>query len=127
MNKELPSNRVKSPTRQGWFIHLTLFTLLAGFASLTERRRPRVSLKLAVSLDGRLAIANGDSRWITSMASRAWVHRRRREADAILVGANTARRDNPALTTRLVRGHTPDRFVVDSKLTVRSTDGTMLT
>ncbi len=93
--------------------------LLAGFASLTERKRPRFSLKVAVSLDGRLAIANGDSRWITSMSARAWVHRRRREADAILVGAGTVRRDNPALTTRLVRGHTPDRFVVDSKLSVR--------
>jgi diaminohydroxyphosphoribosylaminopyrimidine deaminase/5-amino-6-(5-phosphoribosylamino)uracil reductase len=52
------------------------------------------------------------------MSSRAWVHRRRREADAILVGANTVRHDNPALTTRMVRGKSPDRFVVDSKLSV---------
>lgn len=90
--------------------------LVAGFASWVERRRPRFTLKLASSLDGRLASSQGDSRWISSPVARAWVHRRRREADAILVGAETALRDNPALTVRSVAGRSPDRFVVDSTL-----------
>jgi len=91
-------------------------TLAAGFASTVERKRPRIALKSAVSLDGRIALESGESRWISSETARAWVHRRRREADAILVGAGTAVKDNPALTTRLVKGRSPDRFVLDSRL-----------
>lgn len=95
--------------------------LLAGFASRLQRRRPRFALKMAVSLDGRIASSGGDSRWISSPPARAWVHRRRREADLVLVGSGTALRDNPALTTRLVRGRNPDRFVLDSHLRVPPT------
>jgi diaminohydroxyphosphoribosylaminopyrimidine deaminase/5-amino-6-(5-phosphoribosylamino)uracil reductase len=93
--------------------------LLAGFASRVERGRPRFTLKMAASLDGRIATAKGESRWISSSASRAWVHRRRREADAILVGSGTVARDNPALTTRAVTGRSPDRFVLDTTLSGR--------
>jgi diaminohydroxyphosphoribosylaminopyrimidine deaminase/5-amino-6-(5-phosphoribosylamino)uracil reductase len=92
--------------------------LIAGFRSRLEQGRPRFALKVASSLDGRIATGNGDSRWISSKVARAWVHRRRREADAILIGAGTARRDNPSLTTRHVPGRSPDRFVVDSNLSV---------
>jgi diaminohydroxyphosphoribosylaminopyrimidine deaminase/5-amino-6-(5-phosphoribosylamino)uracil reductase len=92
--------------------------LIAGFRSHLERGRPRFALKVASSLDGRIATANGDSRWISSKIARAWVHRRRREADGILIGGGTARRDNPSLTTRHVTGRSPDRFVVDSNLRV---------
>ena len=92
--------------------------LLAGFYSLQERNRPRFFLKVATSMDGRIAAGKGDSRWISSGIARAWVHRRRREADAILVGSGTAIHDNPSLTTRAVKGHSPDRMVVDSSLTV---------
>jgi diaminohydroxyphosphoribosylaminopyrimidine deaminase/5-amino-6-(5-phosphoribosylamino)uracil reductase len=90
--------------------------LVAGFASLLERRRPRFFLKIAASLDGRIATASGDSRWISSEVARAWVHRRRREADGIMVGAGTALQDDPELTTRSVHGRSPDRIVVDSRL-----------
>jgi diaminohydroxyphosphoribosylaminopyrimidine deaminase/5-amino-6-(5-phosphoribosylamino)uracil reductase len=90
--------------------------LIAGFASLVERKRPRIALKAATSLDGRIAAASGDSKWISSTIARAWAHRRRREADAILVGSGTALKDNPQLTTRSVKGRSPDRFVLDSKL-----------
>lgn len=95
--------------------------LIAGFASLVERKRPRITLKLATSLDGRIAGASGDSKWISSATARAWVHRRRREADAILVGSGTAIKDNPELTTRSVKGRSPDRFVLDSKLRTPAT------
>ena len=95
--------------------------LLAGFESWVARKRPRVALKLAASLDGRIASASGDSRWISSPESRAWVHRRRREADAVLVGAGTAIKDNPRLTVRAVSGKSPDRVVLDSLLKVPPT------
>ncbi len=84
---------------------------------------PFVSLKAAVTLDGKLATATGDSRWVTGEQARAWVHRLRDQVDVILVGANTARRDNPQLTTRLPegRGKDPVRVVVDSRLRLPAT------
>ena len=79
---------------------------------------PYVTLKAAVTLDGKLATATGDSRWVTGEAARAWVHRLRDQVDVILVGANTVRADNPQLTTRLPDGggKDPVRVVVDSHL-----------
>jgi diaminohydroxyphosphoribosylaminopyrimidine deaminase/5-amino-6-(5-phosphoribosylamino)uracil reductase len=71
-------------------------------AYLHHRRtgHPQVVLKLATTLDGRIAAADGSSRWITSAEARADVHRLRAEADAILVGAGTVRADDPSLTAR---------------------------
>jgi len=84
---------------------------------------PYVTLKAAVTLDGKLATATGDSRWVTGEEARAWVHRLRDRVDVILVGATTARRDNPQLTTRLPggEGKDPVRVVVDSHLRLTST------
>lgn len=84
---------------------------------------PYVTLKAAVTLDGKLATATGDSRWVTGEAARAWVHRLRDRVDVILVGATTARRDNPQLTTRLPEGEGKDpvRVVVDSHLRLPAT------
>ena len=62
--------------------------------------RPRVLLKLATSLDGRIALSNGQSRWITGPQARARVHRLRAAADGVLVGGGTLRADDPALTAR---------------------------
>ncbi len=64
--------------------------------------RPLVTLKLAATLDGQVATSTGDSRWVSSPESRARVHRLRAETDAVLVGAGTARADDPALTVRSV-------------------------
>ncbi|MGB9178947.1 MAG: bifunctional diaminohydroxyphosphoribosylaminopyrimidine deaminase/5-amino-6-(5-phosphoribosylamino)uracil reductase RibD [Pyrinomonadaceae bacterium] len=79
---------------------------------------PFVHLKLACSLDGRIATRTGDSRWITGEESRARVHRLRREYDAILVGAGTAATDNPLLTDRsgLKRRVPLTRIVLDDTL-----------
>ncbi len=79
---------------------------------------PYVTLKAAVTLDGKLATATGDSRWVTGEQARARVHRLRDQVDVILVGANTVQKDNPQLTTRLADsgGKDPVRVVVDSHL-----------
>ena len=75
--------------------------VLAGFRSRVERGRPYVTLKLATSLDGAIALADGTSRWITGDASRAHAHLERSRCDAILVGAGTVKADAPMLTVRL--------------------------
>jgi diaminohydroxyphosphoribosylaminopyrimidine deaminase/5-amino-6-(5-phosphoribosylamino)uracil reductase len=79
---------------------------------------PWVTLKAAVSLDGKLATASGDSRWVSGEQARAEVHRMRDVADAVLVGAGTVEADDPELTTRLPAGNGRDalRVVLDSTL-----------
>lgn len=74
---------------------------LAGYLSQRTLGRPHVTLKLAMSLDGCIALADGTSRWITGPEARAHVHARRARADAILVGGETWRRDAPRLDVRL--------------------------
>jgi diaminohydroxyphosphoribosylaminopyrimidine deaminase / 5-amino-6-(5-phosphoribosylamino)uracil reductase len=88
-----------------------------------KQRRPWVTLKAAVTLDGRLAAKSGDSRWVSGAASRVEAHRLRDVSDAILVGAETVRADDPALTTRLLggRGHDPKRVILDGRLSVPAT------
>jgi diaminohydroxyphosphoribosylaminopyrimidine deaminase/5-amino-6-(5-phosphoribosylamino)uracil reductase len=74
---------------------------LAGFFSRCNHGRPLVTIKLAISLDGAIAMADGSSRWITGDAARAHTHLERSRCDAILVGAGTVRADNPSLDVRL--------------------------
>jgi diaminohydroxyphosphoribosylaminopyrimidine deaminase/5-amino-6-(5-phosphoribosylamino)uracil reductase len=87
-------------------------------AYLIHRRlgRPRITLKLAASLDGKVAAADGTSRWITGEAARADAQRLRAEADAVAVGAGTALADDPRLTVRLpgFRGRQPLRLLLDA-------------
>lgn len=78
--------------------------------------RPKITLKLATSLDGKIALANGKSEWVTSEASRAHGRYLRAENDAIAVGANTAELDNPKLTSRVPGRRDPIRVVYDSTL-----------
>jgi diaminohydroxyphosphoribosylaminopyrimidine deaminase/5-amino-6-(5-phosphoribosylamino)uracil reductase len=75
--------------------------LNAPFLSTHERGRPWVTLKAAQSLDGRIAAASGRSAWVTGEAARRYAHRLRFRHDAVCVGAETVRRDNPTLTVRL--------------------------
>ncbi|MFZ3588573.1 bifunctional diaminohydroxyphosphoribosylaminopyrimidine deaminase/5-amino-6-(5-phosphoribosylamino)uracil reductase RibD [Bacillus sp. DJP31] len=80
-------------------------------------KTPYVTLKTAVTLDGKTASRTGSSRWITGVKAREDVHRYRQSHDAILVGVNTVIQDNPSLTTRLPNGGIhPIRIVLDHKL-----------
>ena len=98
-------------------------------AWLTSRRtgRPFVTWKYAATLDGRSAAADGTSRWITSEAARADVHRLRGEVDAVLAGVGTVLADDPLLNVRPDPGHQPLRVVVDPRartpLTARALSG----
>ena len=89
--------------------------LNAGFLSRIERGRPHVTLKLASSLDGRIAARNGDSRWITGARARARGHLLRARSDGVMVGAASAVSDDPQLTCRLpgMEGRSPVRIVLD--------------
>ena len=86
-----------------------------GFCRWVVSGKPFVTLKLAVSLDGQIAAGGGDSRWITGEAARRRVHRMRSEADAVLVGGETARRDDPLLTARVPGGRDPRRVILTSR------------
>lgn len=90
--------------------------LLRVWAGAMRAGRPWVTLKLATSLDGRVAAADGSARWITSAQSREHAHRLRAEVDAIAVGTGTVLADDPALTARTPDGapaaHQPLRVVV---------------
>lgn len=89
---------------------------LSGFFSRILKGRPHVTLKLATSLDGAIAMADGTSRWITGDASRAHAHIERARTDAILVGSGTVRADLPALDVRLsgLEDRSPRRIMLGS-------------
>ncbi len=83
--------------------------------------RPFVSMKYAMTLDGKIATRTGDSKWITGEDARAYGHYLRRAHDCILVGKNTVLADDPELTTRLVEGKNPLRIILDSNCDVPMT------
>jgi diaminohydroxyphosphoribosylaminopyrimidine deaminase/5-amino-6-(5-phosphoribosylamino)uracil reductase len=92
--------------------------LNAGYLSVRGQDRPLVTLKLATTLDGRIATKRGDSRWITGPAARARGHLLRARSDAVLIGSGTAVADNPRLDVRLdgLEAAAPLRVVLDGRL-----------
>ena len=79
---------------------------------------PLVTLKFAQTLDGRIATATGDSRWISSEKFQRLAHKLRASNDAIMVGIDTVLADDPQLTVRLVKGRNPSRIILDSRLRI---------
>jgi diaminohydroxyphosphoribosylaminopyrimidine deaminase/5-amino-6-(5-phosphoribosylamino)uracil reductase len=79
---------------------------------------PFVILKIASSLDGKIATASGESKWITGEKSRKMVHRLRSEVDAVMVGIGTVLKDDPLLNVRLIKGRDPHRVILDRQLRI---------
>lgn len=90
---------------------------LSGYLMQRQQGRPEVTLKLATSLDGCIALASGESQWITGEESRAHTHAMRAKSDAILIGGETLRADNPRLDVRLpgLAERSPSRWVLTGK------------
>lgn len=86
------------------------------FLSIILRKRPWIMVKVAQSLDGRIAVSSGDSKWISGERALRFSHKLRAIADAIVVGKNTVLKDDPELTTRLVKGKNPIRIVLDTEV-----------
>lgn len=91
-------------------------TLNAAFFTYIQKRRPMVSMKVAMSLDASIATRTGDARWLSDAPARRWGHQMRDIVDGILVGANTVIADDPSLTVRMLEGRDPIRLVLDSSL-----------
>jgi diaminohydroxyphosphoribosylaminopyrimidine deaminase/5-amino-6-(5-phosphoribosylamino)uracil reductase len=89
-----------------------------AFCKYILKKEPFVILKVAGTLDGKLATRNGDSKWISGEASRRFVHKLRDQVDGVLVGIGTVLKDNPQLTARIRGGKDPYRIVLDSRLKI---------
>jgi diaminohydroxyphosphoribosylaminopyrimidine deaminase / 5-amino-6-(5-phosphoribosylamino)uracil reductase len=91
------------------------------FFKYISQKIPYITLKAAQTLDGKIADKKGYSKWITCKQSRNYVHELRSNYDAVMVGANTVKKDNPSLTVRFVEGRDPKRVVVDYDLSLKLT------
>jgi diaminohydroxyphosphoribosylaminopyrimidine deaminase/5-amino-6-(5-phosphoribosylamino)uracil reductase len=89
-----------------------------AFCKYIIEKKPFVVLKVASTLDGKIATRRGDSKWITGEVARRFVHRLRDHADGVLVGIGTVLRDDPKLTARIKGGRDPYRIVLDSRLRI---------
>ena len=90
------------------------------FIKYVKTKRPFVILKMAATLDGRIATRTGDSKWVSREASRKHVHELRHLVDAVMIGVNTVKADDPQLTTRLEgkKGINPKRIILDTTLSI---------
>ena len=99
------------------FLEDKLLNLNEAFIKYITRKTPFVTVKVAQSLDGKIATKSGDSKWITSDISRSLAHRIRKDYDAVVVGVNTLLRDNPRLDAWFSKRQ-PAKVIIDSQLSV---------
>jgi diaminohydroxyphosphoribosylaminopyrimidine deaminase / 5-amino-6-(5-phosphoribosylamino)uracil reductase len=91
--------------------------LIKPFVVNMQKKMPHVTLKLAMTMDGKIAAKTGNSMWVTDEHSRKYVHQIRHEVDAVMVGRNTVQTDNPSLTVRYINSlRQPDKIIFDSNL-----------
>ena len=86
------------------------------YFNVIKKKRPFVTLKIAQTIDGRIATVSGDSKWITGQEARVFAHKLRSENQAVLIGMGTVKADNPSLTTRHLKGNNPYRIVVSESM-----------
>ena len=89
-----------------------------AFCKYILKREPFIILKVAATLDGKVADRKGDSKWISGETSRRFVHRLRDEVDGVIVGIGTVLKDDPMLTARVRGGRDPYRIILDSRLRI---------
>jgi diaminohydroxyphosphoribosylaminopyrimidine deaminase/5-amino-6-(5-phosphoribosylamino)uracil reductase len=89
-----------------------------AFCKYIVNQQPFVILKVASSLDAKIATRNGESQWMTGEASRAFVHRLRNQVDGVIIGIGTVLKDDPMLTARIRGGKDPYRIILDSQLRI---------
>lgn len=94
------------------------YRLNEAFCKYIVQHEPFIILKVAATVDGKLATRNGDSQWITGESSRRFVHRLRDQVDGVVVGIGTVLKDDPMLTARIRGGRDPYRIVFDSRLRI---------
>lgn len=85
------------------------------YIKFITKKMPYITIKIAQSLDGKIATETGDSKWITSEDSRRYVHALRSSVDAVMVGVNTVVKDDPLLISRISKGRQPMRIIVDGR------------
>jgi diaminohydroxyphosphoribosylaminopyrimidine deaminase/5-amino-6-(5-phosphoribosylamino)uracil reductase len=112
--KGLARLRESGVTVESGLCQIDAIRLNAPYLTLIEQHRPYVHAKWAMTLDGKIATAAGDSKWISSEESRRHVHELRGRMDAIIVGAGTVRRDDPVLTARPRGPRVPVRVVLST-------------
>jgi diaminohydroxyphosphoribosylaminopyrimidine deaminase/5-amino-6-(5-phosphoribosylamino)uracil reductase len=114
-HNELKSKGIK--TKMG-LLRKEAEKLNEAYNKYMKSKMPFVILKTAISLDGKIATRGNDSKYVSGVESRTYVHRLRSEVDAVMVGINTVLIDDPKLTPRLVKGKDPFKIVVDSGLKI---------
>jgi diaminohydroxyphosphoribosylaminopyrimidine deaminase/5-amino-6-(5-phosphoribosylamino)uracil reductase len=122
-NPKVSGRGFKELKRAGLAIEIGLMgtearKLNESFIKFIRTKKPFVILKVAQSLDGKIATSKGESQWITGEQSRKYVHTLRNEVDAVLVGIGTVLKDNPSLDCRIRNGRNPYRVIVDSSLQI---------
>jgi len=124
-NPQVSGNGFKELERAGVDVEVGLLEAEArklndAYSTYIKRNRPYVTLKAAVTLDGKIATRTGESKWISGDEARHYVHELRDKADAVLVGVNTVIKDDPLLTARPVgrEGKPIKRVILDSKLRI---------